>query len=156
AQMPIQNVQNQREASDDGLDEERDELENAGQRSAAQHGAGQSGGGRTEQGNHQNNPGPDPDRQGNGGRHYGDCDYSRQPAFVAEAGSGPQPEIEGMPAEVALTPEAAGEGNGSRERHFNGGNGDGRRSRRPRRGERNRPDANNDGEPASDGLAATL
>ena len=76
----------------------------------------------------------------------------------SELGSGPQPEIDGMPAEVALNPEAA-EGSPSRERNVNGNNGhagEGRRNRRPRRGERSRPEVNDDDEPASDGLAATL
>ena len=111
AQMPIQNMQNQRDASDDDMDEDRDEFGN------------------------QNN---------------GDYPQPKQ----AELGSGPQPVIEGMPAEVALNPQAAGEGSG--ERQFNGnGHGDGRRNRRPRRGERSRPETNED-EPAADGLVATL
>jgi hypothetical protein len=140
AQMPIQNMQNQRDASDDDLDDERDEFEGVGnvvqQASAPQ--------GNVEQPNA---------GQGNPGQSNGNGEYSRpqQVEAAAELGSGPQPEIEGMPAEVALNPEAA-EGNPGRERAVNGG--EGRRNRRPRR---SRPaEANNDEEPASDGLAATL
>ena len=71
--------------------------------------------------------------------------------------SGPQPVIEGMPAEVALNPEAAGEGNAPRERSFNGEPSEGRRNRRPRRGERSRPDtAEPDVADSTEGLAATL
>ncbi|MCR6659930.1 MAG: hypothetical protein NVV72_11515 [Asticcacaulis sp.] len=68
--------------------------------------------------------------------------------------------IDGMPAEVALNPEAV-EGNPARERPFNGnGHGgearEGRRNRRPRRGERARPEvSDSDDEPAADGLVAT-
>ena len=98
AQMPIQNVQNQREASDDDIDDERDEFDgnanNQGQGNAAQPG----------QGDQQANQGRDSVGQGNGNGEYA------QPEPVNLA-SGPQPEIEGMPAEVALNPEAAGEGN---------------------------------------------
>ena len=145
AQMPIQNMQNQREASDDDLDEE---FENAG--NAAQGNDGQPNPG---QGSEQGNPG-----QNNGN---GEHAQPQQVELGTEMGSGPQPEIDGMPAEVALNPEAAGEGNSSSPRAFNGSNGpaatDGRRNRRPRRGERARPaEASNDEEPASDGLAATL
>lgn len=65
----------------------------------------------------------------------------QQPVQSAPNGSGPQPVIEGTPAEVALNPDA-GQANGSRrERAFNGHQnegegegGQGRRNRRPRRG----------------------
>ena len=59
-------------------------------------------------------------------------------------GSGPQPVIEGTPAEVALNPEAAS--NGERPRAngfhapFNGDDAQQRRSRRSRRGGRGRPE----------------
>jgi hypothetical protein len=151
AQMPIQNMQNQREASDDDLDEDRDEFETANQGNFAQQP-------NQGQGNYQGNAG----YQGNGGQNGQDNGNAEaaQPR-TAGLGSGPQPVIEGMPAEVALNPEAAGEGNSARERNFNGQNNEGReggrRNRRPRRGERSRPEMTEDGdEPASDGLAATL
>src|SRR5690606_24886569 len=123
AQMPIQNMQNQRDASDDDLDDERDEFEGVG--NVPQQGS-------APQGNvDQPNPG-----QGNPGQSNGNGDYSRpqQAEAPAELGSGPQPEIEGMPAEVALNPEAA-EGNPGRAAN---GHPEGRRNRRPRRGERAR------------------
>lgn len=147
AQMPIQNMQPQRDASDDDLDDERDEFDNpVNTGGGAGQGAAQSG-----QGGYQGNA---------GGQTNGNVDYAQpqQGNPASEAGSGPQPVIEGMPAEVALNPEAAGEGNGDRERHFNGGEGreGARRNRRPRRGERPRPEISDD-EPTSDeGLAATL
>jgi hypothetical protein len=146
--MPIQNMQNPRDQSDDDLDDERDEFDNVGQSNQVQGGQPNQG-----QGGYQGNPG----QNGNG-------EYS-QPQQLnpgQELGSGPQPVIEGMPAEVALNPEAA-EGNPGRERTFNGTNGhtgearEGRRNRRPRRGERSRPEVNeNDDEPVADGLVATL
>jgi hypothetical protein len=71
-------------------------------------------------------------------------------------GTGPQPAIEGLPAEVALNPEAAGNGGqqqarGERPNGFNGngyGNGDDnyRRNRRSRRGRGGRPDLGQEGE----------
>jgi len=152
AQMPILNMQNQREASEDDLDDERDEFDNAG--NFNQGNAGQQNPG---QGNYQPNPG-----QNAGSQNGGDGEFSQpQPESL---GSGPQPVIEGMPAEVALNPEAAGEGNSSRERNFNGNNNgyngegrEGRRNRRPRRGERSRPDSSDDdGQTSDEGLAATL
>lgn len=82
----------------------------------------------------------DVDQQGNNGQQV-----DQQPVVQAIAnGSGPQPVIEGTPAEVALNPEATGESNGNRrERSFSGGNADAdaeggqpRRNRRPRRGPR--------------------
>jgi hypothetical protein len=147
AQMPIQNTQNPREGSDDDLDDERDEFDNAGN-------FGQGAQQNPGQGNYQPNGG-----QNGNGQNAGNGDFSQpQPANL---GSGPQPEIEGMPAEVALNPEAAGEGNSSRERNFNGNNGEGRegrRNRRPRRGERSRPDTggDDDSQAPDEGLAATL
>jgi hypothetical protein len=145
AQMPIQNVQQQRDQSDDD-DEDRDDFDTG------------NGG---QQGNIQNNQGQ------NSGPQDGGSDDQQPQQFNAgsEAGSGPQPEIEGLPAEVALNPEAAGEGNGSaRNRSFVANDGpdgegreSGRRSRRPRRGERSRPDAGDTDEAVADGgLVATL
>jgi hypothetical protein len=147
AQMPIQNPQNQRDVSDEDLDDERDEFESIG--TVAQGNVGQGG-----------QPNPGQGYQGNADQNNGNGEFS-QPQQVdqgSELGSGPQPVIDGMPAEVALNPEAA-EGNPGRERGFNGNNshsGEGRRNRRPRRGERARPEVNDNDEPASDGLAATL
>ena len=80
------------------------------------------------------------DQQGNNGQQF-----DQQPVVQAIAiGSGPQPVIEGTPAEVALNPEATGESNGNRrDRAFNSANGEAdaeggqaRRNRRPRRGPR--------------------
>ena len=70
-------------------------------------------------------------------------------------GSGPQPVIEGTPAEVALNPEAAPNGERPREPRangfhapFNGDDAQQRRSRRSRRGGRGRPDLEGgEGEP---------
>jgi hypothetical protein len=149
AQMPIQNVQNQRDASDDDMDDERDEFDNsnnAGQGNVAQGNVAESNGGQSDRGQSDRNQ-----DDGNG-------EFAQPRQGNPELGSGPQPEIDGMPAEVALNPEAA-EGNPGRERAVNGNNGhatEGRRNRRPRRGERSRPEVNDDDEPASDGLAATL
>jgi hypothetical protein len=145
AQMPIQNMQNQRDGSDDDLDDERDEFDNAG--NTAQGNPGQPSQPNPGQGSYQGNPG----QNGNG--------EFQQPQQV-NPGSEPQPVIDGLPAEVALNPEAA-EGSPSRERNFNGNaHGgearEGRRNRRPRRGERSRPEAGDDDEPAADGLVATL
>lgn len=134
AQMPIQHFQQNRDAGEDDLDEERDEFE--------------------PQGNIQ----PQNGVNGNG-------NHGEQPQPV-NLGAAPQPIIEGTPAEVALNPEAAGEGNDTgqqpAERSFNGQNGEGegyqpRRGRRPRRGgDRNRQErsAEGGGEPAPQGEAA--
>ena len=81
---------------------------------------------------------------------------NENPAPMAN-GSGPQPVIEGTPAEVALNPEAAPSANGERPREprangfhapFNGDDAQQRRSRRSRRGGRGRPELEGgDGEP---------
>jgi hypothetical protein len=79
---------------------------------------------------------------GNGGQPHA---HGGQPQAQAEDGSGPQPVIEGTPAEVALNPEAAGEENeAERQPQVNGNaphqanaeaeEGGFRRPRRPRRG----------------------
>ncbi len=154
AQMPIQNPQNQREGSDEDIDDERDEFDNPnsfGQGNAGQQNAGQ--------GNYQGS-------ENSGNQNDGNSDYvrSQQNNQASDRGSGlgsgPQPVIDGMPAEVALNPEAAGEGNALRERSFNGNTGEageGRRNRRPRRGERPRPDTSEpDVTDSTEGLAATL
>lgn len=142
AQMPIQQVQQNRDDFSDDQDEDRDEFENAGNAVNAA-----------------------PADAVNEAR--------SQPAPLQAApisnGSGPQPVIEGTPAEVALNSEAAGAANGGRHRErrphtprperqeaspaaegvspetsqINGDEGEQpaapRRGRRPRRGER-RPD----------------
>lgn len=151
AQMPIQNPQNQRE-SDDDLDDERDEFDNPNMSTQ-----GHSGQQNQDRGDYQGDA-----SQNGGNQNGGNGDYA-QPQQVnigSEAGTGPQPVIEGMPAEVALNPDAAGEGNAPRERAFNGHTGEageGRRNRRPRRGERSRPDtAEPDVADSTEGLAATL
>jgi len=134
AQMPIQQVQAQR----DDLDDEDGE-ENYGFESNSNNGSANG-----------DNYAPAPNQQ-----------------TAAPGGSGPQPVIEGMPAEVALNPEAAGQqGHRHRDRRPHGeprqhnqnqneqsteprGEGDqpleageeplqARRGRRPRRGDRNR------------------
>src|SRR4051794_2803082 len=110
AQMPIQQVRDNRDEFDDDLDDDRDEMDNQ----------------NTSQGS-------------NGG--------AETQAPVAN-GSGPQPVIDGTPAEVALNQEA-GSGDGERQRDqrpngFNNGHSgeDGqRRNRRSRRGGRGRPDS---------------
>jgi hypothetical protein len=158
--MPIQNMQSQRDPSDDDMDDDRDEFDNnAGQGNVGQGNVSQGNVGQPNpgQGNYQGNPGQNLNDQDNGGEFA----QPQQGNPGSELGSGPQPVIDGMPAEVALNPEAS-EGSPNRERNFNGGNGhggearEGRRNRRPRRGERSRPDVNDDGEPAADGLVATL
>ncbi|WP_459082120.1 DUF4167 domain-containing protein [Mesorhizobium sp. A623] len=86
AQMPVQNVQNNRDDFDDDGDEDRDDFDNNG--------------------------------------HNAQADSSTE---RANNGSGPQPVIEGTPAEIALNTESAGEG-GSEERNSR------QRERRPSRG----------------------
>jgi Domain of unknown function (DUF4167) len=121
AQMPIQNMRDNRDEFDDDFDEERDTEQDAF--------AGQQ-----PQGGEQ--PQPQPFANGNS----------------------PQPVIEGTPAEVALNPEAAGNGGersrGERPNGFhnngNGFNGDDgfRRNRRSRRGRGGRQDFEQGGEGA--------
>lgn len=91
AQMPIQNVQQNRDDFDDDGDEDRDEFENAG----------------------------------NAGSNISDV-----PVPVINHGAGPQPVVEGMPAEVALNRETG------RDNRDNGGrnNGGRHRDRRPNGG----------------------
>lgn len=152
AQMPIQNMQNtNRDNSDDDMDDERDEFDNQGN----------GGQGNAGQGNI---------NQGNGNQNNGNVDQPQPSNFSGERpqqmnlDAAPQPVIEGTPAEVALNPEASGDGNSRQERHVNGSNGfngaegeGGRRSRRPRRGERSRPDVSEDAVvDEAAGLAQTL
>jgi len=167
AQMPIQNPQNQREGSDEDIDDERDEFDNPNSFQGGQQNPGQG----SYQGAGGENPGNQSSgNQNPGNQNPGNGDYVRPQqhnqapelggGLGSGIGSGPQPVIDGMPAEVALNPEAAGEGNAPRERSFNGNSGEpgeGRRNRRPRRGERTRPDtAEPDVADSTEGLAATL
>lgn len=107
AQMPIQNVQQNRDDFDDDGDEDRDEFDNAG----SGNGAGNGG-----------NVGPEPQ------------------VPVVNHGAGPQPVIEGMPAEVALNRESGRDNrDGGRDNNSgrnNGGrdNGGRHRDRRPNGG----------------------
>lgn len=110
AQMPIQNVQQNRDDFDDDGDEDRDEFDNAGN-----NGAGNSGN-----------------------------TVSEPQVPVINHGAGPQPVIEGMPAEVALNRDGrdnrdnAGRDNAGRDnngRNNNRDNNGGRhRDRRPNGG----------------------
>lgn len=121
AQMPIQSVQQNRDLSDDDMDDERDEFD-------APHGGHQQPqhGGANGHGEHQR-------------------EAQQQPAVNLE--TAPQPVIEGTPAEVALNPEASGEDNGGRrEREAGGEQGGPRRGRRPRRNN-NRGERGEDGAP---------
>ena len=126
AQMPIQQVREQRDEFDDDIDDDRDEMDN---------------------------------QNGNGN---GNANAEAQPPVAN--GSGPQPVIDGTPAEVALNQDAAS-GDGPRDQrpngfHNNGFNGeDGqRRNRRSRRGGRGRPDieggGDGEGEPTQSAEAA--
>lgn len=106
AQMPIQNVQQNRDDFDDDGDEDRDDFDNAGNNGA-----------------------------GNGGNTVSDPQIP-----VINHGAGPQPVIEGMPAEVALNREGRdSRDNGGRDNNGrnNGGrdnNGGRHRDRRPNGG----------------------
>lgn len=98
AQMPIQNVQQNRDDFDDDGDEDRDEFDNAG--------------------NNSNN-------------------VSDAQIPVANHGAGPQPVIEGMPAEVALNRDGRENGGRDNNGRNNGGrdnNGGRHRDRRPNGG----------------------
>ena len=95
----------------------------------------------------------DDDRDDLDGNNSNNANSSNEiPAPIA-IGSGPQPIIEGTPAEVALNPEAAPNANGERRPNgfhapFNGDDAQQRRSRRSRRGGRGRPELEGgDGEP---------
>jgi Domain of unknown function (DUF4167) len=149
AQMPIQQVQQNRDDFSDDQDEDRDEFENAG--SAAQ------------------------------SNMVNETQSQPAPSAPVSNGSGPQPVIDGTPAEVALNSEAAGAPGGGRNRERRprpprpeaspaaeaaapdasqvNGNGDEgeqdaapRRGRRPRRGER-RPDQASEAGSANEGGA---
>ncbi|ESY84448.1 hypothetical protein X739_19915 [Mesorhizobium sp. LNHC220B00] len=92
AQMPIQNVQQARDEFDEDGDDDRDEFDNAANSGAANSGAANSGAansgaGNSGAGNSSGNAGSDPQLP------------------VINHGAGPQPVIEGMPAEVALNRE---------------------------------------------------
>lgn len=161
AQMPIQNVQ-PRDASEDDLDEERDEFDNPNA----------SGPNASGQGSQQGNPGHNAGNQNTGSQTNGGNGEYQPRQLDLNAGTGPQPDIEGVPAEVALNPEASGEGNSPAENQAGEPGSEGRetarRSRRPRRGERSRQAAKDGDEQApeeqsgngksagDDGLATTL
>jgi hypothetical protein len=100
AQMPIQQVQNNRDDFDDE-DQDRDDFDNVGNN---QHGNVQ---------------------QHNAQHHNAQASEAATASVVNNDGSGPQPIIEGMPAEVALNSEAAGENVSARG--DNRGRGRGRR-----------------------------
>jgi len=164
AQMPIQNMQaTGRENSDDDMDDDRDEFDNQGNNTGQ--GNGGQNNGNQNNGNNQNNGDADQSQPSNFG---GDRPQQNDRPQQMNLGAAPQPVIDGTPAEVALNPEASGDGNSRQERHANGPNGvnggenEGiapRRGRRPRRGERSRPDLNNDDDAGVDdagGLAQTL
>ena len=87
AQMPIQNVQQNRDEFDDDGDDDRDEFDNGGYSNVAD-----------------------------------------APVPVINHGAGPQPVIEGTPAELALNPENGRDGRGNGGRDNNGGR---HRDRRP-------------------------
>jgi hypothetical protein len=91
AQMPIQNVQQNRDDFDDDGDDDRDEFDSGGNSS----------------------------------------NVADTPVPVVNHGAGPQPVIEGTPAELALNPENGRDGRGSGGRHNNGGR---HRDRRPNGG----------------------
>ncbi|TPK81349.1 MULTISPECIES: DUF4167 domain-containing protein [unclassified Mesorhizobium] len=106
AQMPIQNVQQNRDDFDDDGDEDRDEFDNAGNVGAGNSGA--SSGGNT---------------------------ISDPQVPVINHGAGPQPVIEGMPAEVALNRESGRDNRDNAGRDNSGRNHGGRhRDRRPNGG----------------------
>ncbi len=164
AQMPIQNIQNQRDASDEDMDDERDDFDNnvSGQGQGSGQGAGQGSGQGSGQGNfvqqggYQDNSGQTGSGQTGSGqgadvRRTGEHVDTQQ--ATPEAGSGPQPVIEGVPAEVALNVEAAGDAAVPRAA---GAAPAERRSRRPRRGERKPETAEDDGSVSEGGLVATL
>ncbi|MBZ9671677.1 DUF4167 domain-containing protein [Mesorhizobium sp. B2-1-8] len=116
AQMPIQNVQQSRDEFDEDGDEDRDEFDNAGNS-----GAGNSGAGNSGAGNSSGNAGSDPQIP------------------VVNHGAGPQPVIEGMPAEVALNRESGRDNRDGGGRDGGGRNNGGRdggrhRDRRPNGG----------------------
>ncbi|WP_214469445.1 DUF4167 domain-containing protein [Mesorhizobium sp. dw_380] len=111
AQMPIQNVQQNRDDFDDDGDEDRDEFDNAGNSGASNSGVGSSG-----------NAVSDPQ------------------VPVVNHGAGPQPVIEGTPAEVALNRENSrdnrdgGRDNGGRNNGGRDNNSGRHRDRRPHGG----------------------
>ena len=106
AQMPIQNVQQNRDDFDDDGDEDRDDFDNAGNNGA-----------------------------GNGGNTVSDPQIP-----VINHGAGPQPVIEGMPAEVALNRDGrdnrddSGRDNNGRNNGGRDNNGGRHRDRRPNGG----------------------
>ena len=156
AQMPIQNMQNQRDGSDDDWTKiatsstirtmsARAISARANVGGPAQSRAGQlSGQSRPE-------PGQPEQRQRR---------HSRSRSISAPSWApGRSRSSKALPAEVALNPEAPARAAPAASAISTGptpANGEGRRNRRPRRGERSRPETSEDDEPASDGLVATL
>ncbi|TPM31586.1 DUF4167 domain-containing protein [Mesorhizobium sp. B2-3-5] len=116
AQMPIQNVQQNRDDFDDDGDEDRDEFDNAGNIGAGNSGASNSG-------------------ASSGGASSGGNTISDPQVPVINHGAGPQPVIEGMPAEVALNRESGRDNRDNGGRDSGGRNNGGRhRDRRPNGG----------------------
>ncbi|WP_202312538.1 DUF4167 domain-containing protein [Mesorhizobium sp. L-8-10] len=139
AQMPVQQqVRDNRDELDDDLDEERDEFENTAQEARQPEAR-------------QQEPRQQEPRQQEGRQHesrQGEGRHARQSetrheirASVAPVdGSGPQPVIEGVPAEVAFNQEQPAEPNGNVDQRANGNHvanaeeeAPPRRARRPRR-----------------------
>lgn len=138
AQLPIQNMQQSRNDMDDDYDDDRDDFDQgsgfggdpASPNFNAQGNPGQQNLGQNGQG--RNNQGP----INQGVNNHGQYDQSQQ--SLGQYGQGPQPVIEGLPAQVALNPQVSGDGGGgrNREREFN----------RDRNRERGRPrDQDRDG-----------
>ena len=157
AQLPIQN-QNARDSDDNDSDDDRDDFDGQG----SGDNVGQGGQDRNQDRNQDRHQDRNQDRgnQERSGQGDGDGEQGRR----MNHGTGPQPVIDGTPAEVALNSDASGEGNGSSGRHAKGQNGGSapddeapapRRGRRPRRGERARPEGDDEVAPDS-GLAQTL
>ena len=140
AQMPIQNMQNQRDASDDDMDDDRDEFDNsnnAGQGNVGQGNVAANGSQPITASTMAARP-SQPERRQRRVR------AAAAGNLGSELGSGPQPVIDGTPAEVALNPEAVrgqSRPRARRQRRTTAMAAKGRRNRRPRRGERSRPEA---------------
>ena len=118
AQMPIQNVQNNRDMADDDMEDERDEFDAIG-------GNGNQGNNNYGNGN-QNAGSQNHGNQSHGGNGNNLSEQPQPPSFSSEQPqprsfeAAPQPVIEGTPAEVALNPEARGEGVSRRGRNPGG------------------------------------
>ena len=97
AQMPIQNMQNQRDDSDDDLDDDRDEFESRAMSGRAMPGRAMSARATATRATAMPTS-LEPEHSA-----------ATEPRRSISA-AGPQPVIEGTPAEVALNPEASGDG----------------------------------------------